>query len=102
MIDLRKVLDAIGALVAAIPGVVDTRTHINIHGCTHEALTALEEHGAIIERCTDGKHATWETAELRVGDVLLCAFGPHSPLVAGRLDDAKVEAALARAQEALS
>jgi hypothetical protein len=103
MADLTKVLEAIAALAATIPGVdSDGRTNINIHGCSDATIRVLADLGATVETNSNGRTEQWESAEIRVGNVTVCAFGPHRPWSPVALDAQKVNAALAQAQAALS
>lgn len=103
MADIKKILDAIGALVEAIPG-ASRNVNVNMHACSDAAVYALVEHGATLEHYTNESGTErWDAASIKINGVTLCAFGQHHPRKGvAEADVAKIDAALAQAQEVLS
>jgi len=97
--DVKRILDAMVALVKALPGADKARFTIGIHGCSETALRAFVAEGAEYRTYSNGEHE-WNAAEMYLDEGTLAGYGDHRP-VAKPTDAAAVEAALAKAEEVL-
>lgn len=103
MSDLKKILEAMTALAAVIPGANQTlgSTSINLHGCTNETIRCIVACGGR-SLVLDSDTEEWDCATLIVGNVSINAHGQHRLITRTEMDADAAAAALAQAQEALS
>lgn len=99
MSDVKRIIDAIARLTAAIPG-SRRSLGVSMHGCDGRALQALVAEGATMEHYTNEANTEeWDAAVLRLEGVTVVAYSLHRPLSSADTDTAEVEAALAQAAE---
>lgn len=101
MTDIKRILEAIGALVEVLP--CGPHTTVSLHGCDDAGLRLVISAGGSIEHYqNDAQTEEWQCASLRVGKVGLNAYGEHRPIRVADIDDSKAETALAQAEAVLS
>lgn len=102
MTDIKRLLNAMAACAAAIPG----RHHapnINFHGCDAATLQLFVDCGGTMKRYeSESGTSEWDVVEASIDGVTVYAYGEHRAIVRSEIDPAKVEAALALAAEAVS
>jgi len=102
MPDIRRILDAMVSLAAAIPGTRHS-TNISMHGCDAQLLQLLVDYGGERGRFENETGTEeWDCVDLQLGHLNVYAYGRHRPIVRVEVDPAAVEAALAKAHEVLS
>ena len=101
MSDVKRILDAMCALVAALPGTANAHLMIGIHNCSPDGLRAFVDEGGHADVHSTEAHE-WDVVQLYLDKVSVAAYGPHREIVHPTTDPAAVEAALAQAAEALS
>jgi hypothetical protein len=98
--DIKKIIDAMAALAAALPG--SPHITIGLHA-SDECYRALLSIGAKSQNfVSDDGTDTWDAAQLYIEGGSINAYSAHRPIVATAPNPERVESALAQAQEALS
>ncbi len=104
MSDIKKICEAMAALAAAIPGAPDNRgsVSISLHGCVDATLRLLVDNGGRRQTYeNESRTEEWDCVSVYVGPVGIHAYGKHRQIGGVETDSDAVDAALAKAQEAL-